>query len=111
MIKVGDLVWVVSTQTTFFSPTPHPYAVDPGLITKVSDPTHPNPSTNKYEALVNGQKEEFYADNICESEQDAEKTAKELRRYSTGLKGNTYLDAGYVYAPYVPLEVTPKLAV
>jgi len=24
-----------------------------------------------------------------------------------GLKGNSYLDAGYVYAPYVPLQVTP----
>lgn len=24
-----------------------------------------------------------------------------------GLKGNSFLDAGYVYAPYVPLQVTP----
>jgi len=24
-----------------------------------------------------------------------------------GLKGNTFLDAGYVYAPYIPLQVTP----
>ncbi|MFA4971368.1 MAG: hypothetical protein WC683_02060 [bacterium] len=25
-----------------------------------------------------------------------------------GLKGNSYLDAGYVYAPYVPLQITPS---
>jgi hypothetical protein len=24
-----------------------------------------------------------------------------------GLKGNSFLDAGYVYAPYIPLQVTP----
>ena len=24
-----------------------------------------------------------------------------------GLKGGSYLDAGYVWAPYIPLQVTP----
>ena len=29
------------------------------------------------------------------------------KRILVGLKGSSFLDAGYVYAPYIPLQVTP----
>ena len=113
MIKVGDLVWVVSTQTTFFSPTPHPYAVDPGLLTSLPPPEWPVPTTgdDRCRVLVNSQDRECLIPNVFTSKSEAEKRAKELHDYACSRKGNTYLESGFVYAPYVPLEVTPTLIV
>jgi len=101
--KVGDLVWTIGRGM--------PHAVRPGLVTRVIAPTHIESTWDKYEVLVDGQKKEFYAESVCESEEKAEKVAVECRRNSVSRTGQTYLESGFVYAPYVPLEVTPTLVV
>lgn len=36
------------------------------------------------------------------------KAYKNRARYSMG-KGNAFLDAGFVYAPYIPIQTTPVI--
>jgi len=49
--------------------------------------------------------------NVFTSKSEAEKRAKELHDYAYNRKGASFVDAGYVYAPYVPMTFTPNLMV
>lgn len=41
---------------------------------------------------------------------DNEDSTVDLRDYFIGFKGSSYMDAGYVFAPYVPLETVPSIS-
>jgi|APSaa5957512622_1039677.scaffolds.fasta_scaffold161402_2 hypothetical protein len=110
---VGDLVWVVDAQTIRSHNTSvPPYTVNPGLITMMpSDPPEPACWEGRCWVLVNAQDRECLIVNVFTSKSEAEKRAKELHDYAYNRKGVSFVDAGHVYAPYVPLQITPKLAV
>ena len=34
----------------------------------------------------------------------------DMKQYLIGYKGNSYMDIGYVYAPYIPAQLTPVIS-
>jgi len=74
-------------------------ALDP-MVAPSYGPMNSNFGVNRLGTLMN--KFTVYQDPFLDPS-----SAGAVPNILVGLKGSSFLDAGYVYAPYIPLQVTP----